>query len=91
MKLTDLTNHAGEWLRGSGPMSEIVISSRIRLARNVAGYRFLCPLHAPPAAGARSTQVRETILDAGIAPQTLVRRSRAGPGDRPRSCWSSGT
>jgi protein arginine kinase len=41
MKLSDLTNQAGEWLRGSGPMSEIVISSRIRLARNVAGYPFL--------------------------------------------------
>ncbi len=41
MKLSDLTSRAGEWLRGSGPMSEIVISSRIRLARNVAGHNFL--------------------------------------------------
>ena len=41
IKLSDLTGHAGEWLRGSGPMSEIVISSRIRLARNLAGHRFL--------------------------------------------------
>lgn len=41
MKLSDLTSRAGEWLRGEGPMSEIVISSRIRLARNVSGYHFL--------------------------------------------------
>ena len=41
MKLSDLTGKAGEWLRGSGPMSETVISSRIRLARNVKGYAFL--------------------------------------------------
>src|SRR3954454_19576374 len=41
MKLSDLTTRAGEWLRGNGPMSEIVISSRIRLARNLAGHRFL--------------------------------------------------
>ncbi|MGC4030268.1 MAG: protein arginine kinase [Tepidisphaeraceae bacterium] len=41
MKLNDLTNRAGEWLRGSGPMSEVVISSRIRLVRNVAGHNFL--------------------------------------------------
>ena len=41
MKLSDLTNQAGEWLRGSGPMSEVVISSRIRLARNIVGYPFL--------------------------------------------------
>lgn len=41
MKLSDLTSRAGEWLRGDGPMSEIVISSRIRLARNLAGHNFL--------------------------------------------------
>jgi protein arginine kinase len=70
MKLSDLTNHAGEWLRGNGPMSEIVISSRIRLARNVAGFPFLtrCSRHQRQAAEAK---VRETILNAGIAPQTL--------------------
>jgi protein arginine kinase len=32
----------GEWLRGEGPESDIVISSRLRLARNVAGFKFLC-------------------------------------------------
>ena len=41
MKLADLTRHAGEWLRGGGPMHDVVISTRIRLARNVAGYPFL--------------------------------------------------
>jgi len=29
-----------EWLRGKGPESDIVLSSRIRLARNLAGYVF---------------------------------------------------
>ncbi len=29
-----------EWLRGTGPESDIVLSSRIRLARNIAGYSF---------------------------------------------------
>ena len=29
-----------EWLRGSGPESDIVLSSRIRLARKLEGYRF---------------------------------------------------
>src|SRR5436190_5023441 len=70
MKLSDLTNHAGEWLRGSGPMSEVVISSRIRLARNVAGYPFL----AKCSRGQRTTlehKIRDTILAANIAPKTL--------------------
>lgn len=29
-----------EWLRGTGPVSDIVVSSRIRLARNLAGFPF---------------------------------------------------
>src|SRR6202163_3766451 len=40
MNLDSLTHTSGEWLRGTGPESDIVISSRIRLARNVAGLPF---------------------------------------------------
>lgn len=35
MKLNDLINHSSEWLKGTGPNADIVISSRIRLARNL--------------------------------------------------------
>ena len=41
MKLEELTEKCGEWLRGSGPQSDIVISSRIRLARNLAAFPFV--------------------------------------------------
>ena len=41
MKLNDLSSDINEWFNGTGPMSEVVISSRIRLARNIAGYKFL--------------------------------------------------
>jgi len=34
MTLNDLLHHTSEWLKGTGPNSDIVISSRIRLARN---------------------------------------------------------
>ncbi len=37
----DLTRTLGEWLSGTGPESDIVISTRIRLARNVVEYPFL--------------------------------------------------
>jgi protein arginine kinase len=40
MQLNDLLNHTSEWLKGSGPNSDIVISSRIRLARNLDKERF---------------------------------------------------
>ncbi|MCA9262391.1 MAG: hypothetical protein KDA60_01025, partial [Planctomycetales bacterium] len=39
--LEELTHRCGEWLRGSGPESDIVISSRIRLARNLADFPFI--------------------------------------------------
>ena len=70
MKLSDLTSQAGEWLRGSGPMSEVVISSRVRLARNVKGYPFLtCASRAQRRE--LETRIRETVLEAELAPRTL--------------------
>ena len=41
MKLEELAGKCGEWLRGSGPDSDIVVSSRIRLARNLADFPFI--------------------------------------------------
>ncbi len=41
MKLTDISNDINEWFNGSGPLADIVVSSRIRLARNLAGHKFL--------------------------------------------------
>src|SRR5438128_641018 len=40
MNLDNLSHASGEWLRGTGPESDIVISSRIRLARNLAAFPF---------------------------------------------------
>ena len=41
MSLTELSRHTGQWLRSGGPAGEVVISSRVRLARNLAGLPFL--------------------------------------------------
>lgn len=35
MKIEELLSHTGEWLRGTGPSANIVMSSRVRLARNL--------------------------------------------------------
>jgi protein arginine kinase len=40
MNLDNLTHASGEWLRGTGSESDIVMSSRIRLARNLAAFPF---------------------------------------------------
>ena len=70
MNLKDLTSHAGEWLRGSGPMSDVVISSRVRLARNVSGFPFLtkCNRHERQTLEAKA---RHAILSAQLSPRLL--------------------
>lgn len=40
MKLSSLLSHSGEWLHGEGPHSQIVVSSRVRLARNLRNHAF---------------------------------------------------
>ncbi len=41
MSLADLPDHAGHWLHGEGPHCDLVVSSRVRLARNLAGFPFV--------------------------------------------------
>lgn len=40
MTLDDLLHNTGEWVRCTGPNCDIVMSSRIRLARNLSSYPF---------------------------------------------------
>ncbi|TFG45164.1 MAG: ATP--guanido phosphotransferase [Candidatus Brocadiia bacterium] len=59
MKLTDISSSLNEWFNDSGPLSDIVISSRIRLARNLAGHKFLSRCSAEEKA-----QILKTLRDA---------------------------
>ncbi len=61
--LDQVARQSGEWLRGEGPLSDIVISTRIRIARNLRGYPFLS--RAEP-------DVREEIAD---VIEAAIRRS----------------
>jgi len=40
VELDGLTERSSEWLRGTGPESDVVMSTRIRLARNLAEFPF---------------------------------------------------
>src|SRR3954452_3653992 len=40
MKFSSMLSTAGEWLRGEGPHHQVVISSRVRLARNLRNRAF---------------------------------------------------
>lgn len=66
MEPADLSDSIGEWLRGTGPEADVVISSRARLARNLAGFPF--PPKASKAQRAEiETQLRDSIVDAKVA------------------------
>ncbi len=70
MTLADLTQRSSEWLRGVGPMHDVVISSRIRLARNLAGTPFLAKCN--PAQQREVLQrLKDRSLAAGIARETF--------------------
>ena len=65
MRIDDLPRRSGEWLKGTGPESDIVISSRIRLARNLQGF----PFHTRLDDGLRgelAQRLREGIESAGL-------------------------
>lgn len=70
MKLADLTLHAGEWLRGAGPMHDVVISSRVRLARNLAGMPFLTRCSEAQQRDLEQ-KLRREVLAAGVAKDTF--------------------
>jgi protein arginine kinase len=46
MKLNDISQNINEWFSGEGPLSDVIISSRVRLARNLAGHKFLAACSA---------------------------------------------
>jgi len=74
MNLDDLATSSGEWLRGSGPESDIVISSRIRLARNLADFPFIS--RATDADRAEIEKILhgrvEALREAGKAPRDTL-------------------
>ncbi|MCK5114548.1 MAG: ATP--guanido phosphotransferase, partial [Phycisphaerae bacterium] len=82
MTLADLTQRTSEWLRGIGPMHDVVISSRVRLARNLAGMPFL-----PKCDKDQKTkileQLRDVIPNAALAKNMFyVDLESAPPADR---------
>lgn len=67
MLFDELLKQTGEWLRGTGPDAEIVICCRLRLARNVQGFRFISRMDADERTACEQ-QIRTVILQQGIVP-----------------------
>jgi protein arginine kinase len=65
MILNEMIKSSGEWMRGSGPEAEIVISSRVRLARNIRGFRFITKMD-PAERGSCEALIHQQISDAKL-------------------------
>ncbi len=72
MILDDLAGNCGEWLRGSGPESDIVMSSRIRLARNLADFPFIRRCTDIDRANIESTVRERLTKDARLSELTFI-------------------
>ena len=62
MQIDDLVNAQCEWLKGTGPDANIAISTRVRLARNVAGNKYFDWADADERAGVLN-KVMEVIKE----------------------------
>jgi len=70
VELDDLARQRGEWLRGNGPEADIVISSRIRLARNLADFPFISRATEQDRARIEKA-LREAVLETDGVPKML--------------------
>ena len=68
-ELRALASRVGSWLRPDGPDIDVVVSCRVRLARNLEGRPFLARL-APEQAVALADEVKVSLLDARIDGET---------------------
>jgi protein arginine kinase len=70
VQLDELVHGSGEWLRGAGPEADIVISSRIRLARNLADFPFISRV-TPQDRTQIERLLRDVVIRAGDASNLL--------------------
>ncbi len=68
MNPDNMVQSTGEWLRGNGPESDVVVSTRIRLARNHAAFPFTCR-----ASSQQKTEIEHMVRE------RLARLERAPP------------
>ena len=82
MRLADLTQRSTRWLQTGGPREDVVISSRARLARNLAGMPFLTKC-TPSQQAELEQRLREHVVDPAVLGQGFyVDLAAAGDLDR---------
>src|SRR3990167_8767745 len=69
MRLDDFLKNTGQWLKGTGAFSHIVMSSRIRLARNLADKPF------PNKAGKKELNDILSLVQAAVEDISFFKKS----------------
>jgi len=69
MTIDELVQQSGEWLKGTGPDSDVVVSSRIRLARNLSRFPFMTV--ATPEVRSDIQNFIRRRLEEGLGPRRL--------------------
>ena len=64
--MDDVSRRRGEWLKGTGPESDIVLSSRVRLARNVEGFPFIAHANSSEKSDLE-VHIRDRIMKLALA------------------------
>ncbi len=82
MNVDDLSSKTGEWLRGEGQLADVVVSSRVRLARNLAEYPFLSKASPSERTEIYRTITEEIAAASVIDDELLVDIEDADPIDR---------
>jgi len=70
MQISKLATRAGEWLKGEGRDADIVVSSRIRLARNITDFPFMSKV-SPGQRGELEQLLRGKILSIDVPRELL--------------------
>ena len=68
MNLDHLIPKLGEWLQGKGPDADVVVSTRVRLARNLAGTPFTTKA-TPEQKSATEVAARAALADSAVTPK----------------------
>ena len=77
-----MLSQLGPWLQGQGPQNDIVISSRIRLARNISGYPFISKASEPDrqrieevvCRAIKTVHEKDDLLEVDLEPLTQLQR-----------------
>ena len=88
MKFSQVMSSAGEWLRGEGPHHQIVVSSRVRLARNLRQRPF--PGWAKKAERTQILeQIKPRVEELSEMQDSFSERSRIFPRSKSRCSWNA--